>query len=134
MFAVIFFGRHPEISPWGAVLVLIYPATEIVFSLLRRLIKGVSIYHPDTYHLHLKFFHFFRPQPTYKKIANALVTPVLSGLWIFPLLAITWVYQKPSFIWIAIILFVLGYGLLYGVVPNVQKKKKKTKQKQKTVS
>jgi UDP-N-acetylmuramyl pentapeptide phosphotransferase/UDP-N-acetylglucosamine-1-phosphate transferase len=122
MLTIIFFGRHPEISPWGAVLVLIYPATEIVFSLLRRLIKGVSIYHPDTYHLHLKFFHFLRPQPAYKKIANALVTPALSALWLFPLLAITWVYQKPLFIWIAIILFVLCYGLLYGIVPNVQKK------------
>lgn len=126
MLTIMLFGRHPDISPWGAVLVLIYPATEIVFSFLRRLIKGVSIYHPDTYHLHLKFFLFFRPQPAYKKIANALVTPALSGLWLFPLLTITWVYQKPFFIWIAIILFVLCYGLLYGIVPNVQKKKKKT--------
>ena len=122
MLTIILFGRHPEISPWGAVLILIYPATEVVFSLLRRMVRGVSIYHADTAHLHLKLFHFFRPQPHYKKIANALVTPSLSGLWLFPLLAITWVYQKPLFIWIAIILFIALYGLLYAVVPNIQKK------------
>jgi UDP-N-acetylmuramyl pentapeptide phosphotransferase/UDP-N-acetylglucosamine-1-phosphate transferase len=120
MLTIILFGRHPEISPWGAVLILIYPATEVVFSLLRRIFRGVSIYHADTAHLHLKLFHFFRPQPHYKKISNALVTPVLSGLWLFPLLAITWIYQKPVFIWIALILFIGLYGLLYALVPKVK--------------
>ena len=123
MLTIILFGRHPEISPWGAVLILIYPVTEVVFSLLRRMVKGVSIYHADTAHLHLKLFHFFRPQPHYKKIANALVTPSLSGLWLFPLLTITWVYQKPLFIWISIILFTTLYSLLYAVMPNIPKKK-----------
>ena len=121
MLTIILFGRHPEISPWGAVLILIYPVTEVVFSLLRRMVKGVSIYHADTAHLHLKLFHFFRPQPQYKKLANALVTPTLSGLWLFPLLAMTWVYQKPLFIWIAVILFITLYGLLYVLIPKAQK-------------
>ena len=123
MLTIILFGRHPEISPWGAVLLLIYPATEVIFSMLRRMVKGVSIYHADTAHLHLKLFHFLRPQSPYKKIANALVTPTLSALWLFPLLAITWVYQKPFFIWTAIILFVVLYGALYAVLPNVKKSK-----------
>ena len=118
---IILFGRHPEISPWGAVLILIYPATEVIFTILRRILKGVPIYHADTAHLHLKLFHFFRPQPHYKKLANALVTPTLSGLWLFPFLAITWVYQKPLFIWIAVILFITLYGLLYVLIPNVKK-------------
>ena len=122
MLTIILFGRHPEISPWGAVLILVYPVTEVVFSLLRRMLKGVSIYHADTSHLHLKLFHFFRPQPHYKKLANALVTPTLSGLWLFPFLAITWVYQKSLFIWIAVILFITLYGLLYMLIPKVQKK------------
>ena len=122
MLTIILFGRHPEISPWGAVLILIYPVIEVVFSLMRRIVKGVSIYHPDTAHLHLKLFYFFRPQPHYKKIANALVTPVLSILWLFSLLTIPWVYQKPLFIWIAIILFIALYFIFYTLVPNVQKK------------
>ena len=121
MLTIILFGRHPEISPWGGVLILIYPATEVVFSLLRRVVRGASIYHADTAHLHLKFFHFFRPQPSYKKMANALVTPILSPLWLFPLITISWVYQNPFFIFITILLFLLCYGLLYAIVPNVKK-------------
>jgi hypothetical protein len=124
MLTIILFGRHPEFSPWGAVLILIYPGTEVIFSLLRRAMKGASIYHADEAHLHLKFFYFFRPEPSYKKIANALVTPTLSPLWLFPLIVISWVYHKSLFIFIAIFLFVLCYGLLYAMVPNVQKNKK----------
>ena len=124
MLTIIFFGRHPEISPWCAVLILIYPATELVFSILRRFIKGVPIYYADTQHLHLKIFHFFRPLPSYKKTANALVTPILSVLWLFPLLTIGWVYQKLPFILIAIILFVISYCFLYAVIPRAQKNNK----------
>ena len=122
MLTIILFGRHPEISSWAAVLILIYPVTEVIFTLLRRMFKGVPIYHPDSAHLHLKLFHFFRPQPHYKKIANALVTPALSVLWLFPLLSITWTYQKPFFIWVAIILFIALYFVLYALIPSFQKK------------
>jgi UDP-N-acetylmuramyl pentapeptide phosphotransferase/UDP-N-acetylglucosamine-1-phosphate transferase len=121
MLTIIFYARHPEISPWGAVLILIYPATEVVFSALRRIIKGTSILQADTAHLHLKIFHFFRPQPTYKKIANSLVTPVLSCLWLFPLLTISWVYHKPLLIWVAIILFLSLYLFLYFKFPKYKK-------------
>ena len=123
MLTIVLFGRHPEISPWGAVLILIYPFTEIVFSLSRRILNGTSIYRPDTDHLHLKLFHFFRPQSAYKKIANALVTPTLSVLWLFPLIAITWTYQKPFFILISIFLFVICYAILFMAVPSISKNK-----------
>ena len=122
MLTIILFGRHPEVSPWAAVLILIYPITEVMFSILRRILNGASIFNPDTAHLHLKLFHFFKPQPSYKKIANALVTLTLSGLWIFPLLTISWVYHKPLFIWIAIILFMIFYVTLYAMIPKAQKK------------
>jgi UDP-N-acetylmuramyl pentapeptide phosphotransferase/UDP-N-acetylglucosamine-1-phosphate transferase len=121
MLTIILFGRHPEISPWCAVLILIYPATEVVFSLLRRMVKGISIYHADREHLHLKLFHFFRPQPHYKKIANALVTPTLSLLWLFPLIMISWTYQRPIYIWVAIAFFMFFYGAIYSLLSSTQK-------------
>jgi UDP-N-acetylmuramyl pentapeptide phosphotransferase/UDP-N-acetylglucosamine-1-phosphate transferase len=121
MLTIIFFGRHPEINPWTAVLILIYPLTEVCFSLLRRLVKGTPIFDPDRDHLHLKLFNFFRPQTTCKRVANALVAPALALLWLFPLIFIPWVYQKLFFIWIAIILFVVFYSLLFIALPNVKK-------------
>ena len=129
MLTIILFGRHPELSPYAAVLILIYPLTEIVFSMLRRALNGLSVFRPDTLHLHLKLFYFLRPQPAYKKIANALVMPALSVLWIFPLLAITWAFQKPLFIVVAIVIFITLYMTLYITLPNVQKKKQQTTNK-----
>ena len=123
MLTIILFGRHPELSPYTAVLILIYPLTEIVFSMLRRALNGLSVFRPDTLHLHLKLFYFLRPQPAYKKIANALVMPTLCALWIFPLLAITWTFQKPLFTLAAIVIFIALYMTLYIILPSVQKKK-----------
>ena len=106
---IIFFGRHPDISPWGGLLVLIYPATEVAFSFLRRVIKGKSAFDPDTDHLHLKLFYYFKSKPQFKKIANALVALSLSFLWLYPLIAFSWIYNKPSLISFSIVLFVFGY-------------------------
>ncbi len=123
MLTIILFGRHPEISPWGAVLILIYPTTEVVFSLLRRMIKGVPVYHADKEHLHLKIFYFLRPLPSYKKIANSLVMPILAVLWLFPLVAITFTYTKPVFILISTMLFLAIYVLIYFAKLKIDVKK-----------
>ena len=67
MLSIILFWRHPEISPYTAVLILIYPLMEIVMTILRKILNGVSIFKPDTLHLHLKIFYFLKPQPLIKK-------------------------------------------------------------------
>jgi UDP-N-acetylmuramyl pentapeptide phosphotransferase/UDP-N-acetylglucosamine-1-phosphate transferase len=121
MLTIILFGRHPEISPWGGVLILIYPATEVIFSLLRRIINRKSAFNPDTEHLHLNLFKLFKLLPHYNKKANALVMPVLSALWLFPLIAITWCYQNENFICVAILVFIILYGVIYTAVINAQK-------------
>jgi UDP-GlcNAc:undecaprenyl-phosphate GlcNAc-1-phosphate transferase len=113
IFTIIFFGRHPEISPWLAVLILIFPASEAIFSLFRRLIYGHPISSPDALHLHLKIFYFFSSNLKYKKIANALVMPFLSILWLIPPLTVGWIYNNPIFIFNAIIIFIIIYSVLY---------------------
>ena len=113
MFSIIFFGRHPEISPWLAVLILIYPATEVIFSTVRRFFSGVKIYNPDKNHLHLKVYRYLRRHLVYKKMANPLVTLISIGLWVFPMVSVPWVYQKPLFIYFAISLFLFFYIFIY---------------------
>jgi UDP-N-acetylmuramyl pentapeptide phosphotransferase/UDP-N-acetylglucosamine-1-phosphate transferase len=66
MLTIIFFGRHPEISPWFPVLILIYPITEVVFSMLRRSYSRQSVFAADTKHLHIKIFYFLL-QNTHKR-------------------------------------------------------------------
>ena len=123
MLTIIMYGRHPELPSWGAVLLLIYPLTEVVFSLMRRLISGGSAYHPDLLHLHLKLYLFFKPQSHFKFMANAIVMPTLAILWLTPLILMTWVYQKPIFILLGILIFLTLYGFLYKKIPSPRKKR-----------
>ncbi len=123
MITIIFFGRHPEISPWAGALILIYPVIEVTFSLLRRIAAGTSIFKPDMAHLHLKLYYFLELQVRHKKLANSLVMPVLSMLWLFPLIAITFTYTKIVFILIAITFFTAVYTLIYLAIPKTNVKK-----------
>lgn len=51
--AVLLPARNPEVSPWVSLLILAYPVTETLVSILRRLIKrGHSPGAPDSDHLH----------------------------------------------------------------------------------
>ena len=122
MLTIILFGRHPELPPYAAALILIYPVMEIFFTMLRRTWYRMPLFKPDKLHIHLKLFYFLRPQPAYKKIANSLVMPVLSFLWIFPLLAVALSYHKPLFVIAAIIIFVMFFIILFVTLPNPHKK------------
>lgn len=122
MFTIILFGRHPEISPWFAVLILIYPMTEVSFSMLRRFYRGQSIFNADTKHLHIKIFYFLRKIPQLKGYANPTVMPLLSILWLFPLITIPWAFKKPSLTLLFILLFWGIYCFLYKVAPNPREK------------
>lgn len=55
--AVLLFHRHPQVSPWFAVLLFFYPTMETGFSIYRRrVLKGVPIASPDASHLHSLIF------------------------------------------------------------------------------
>jgi UDP-N-acetylmuramyl pentapeptide phosphotransferase/UDP-N-acetylglucosamine-1-phosphate transferase len=125
MITIILFGRHPELSPWGAVLILIFPVIEVLFSVFRRIASGVSISSPDRNHLHLKLFNFIKSQLRSNRIANAMVTPVLSIFWLFPIITISWSYHKPFIIWICIATFIFLYGVAYMLLDSLQNKSKK---------
>ena len=51
--SVLLVVRHPEVSPWFPMLLLVYPIFETLFSMYRRkLIQGQSLGQPDRSHLH----------------------------------------------------------------------------------
>ena len=44
--------RHPQVSPWFPMLLLIYPVWETLFSTYRKLVRGVAPDVADSMHLH----------------------------------------------------------------------------------
>jgi UDP-GlcNAc:undecaprenyl-phosphate/decaprenyl-phosphate GlcNAc-1-phosphate transferase len=55
--------RHPAVSPWFVMLLLIYPVCETLFSVYRKLVRGVSPGMADSLHFH---------QLVYKRIVRGV--------------------------------------------------------------
>ena len=55
--------RHPSVSPWFVMLLLIYPVSETIFSIYRKLMRGVSPGVADSLHFH---------QLVYKRIVRGV--------------------------------------------------------------
>lgn len=113
--SVLLVGRHPEVSPWFPLLLVIYPVFETLFSIYRRkFVRGVSPGMPDALHLHtLVFRRLVRwaigGGSTAQVKQNAATSPylwILCSMSVFPAL----------FFWrntVALIICVLGFATVY---------------------
>lgn len=60
--AVLLCHRNPQVSPWFALLLFLYPTAETGFSMYRRrFVKGVPVASPDGTHLHSLIFRRLLP-------------------------------------------------------------------------
>jgi UDP-N-acetylmuramyl pentapeptide phosphotransferase/UDP-N-acetylglucosamine-1-phosphate transferase len=60
--SVLLVVRHPEISPWFPMLVLVYPIFETLYSMYRRkIVGGLPPGQPDSMHLHQMIYRRFAP-------------------------------------------------------------------------
>jgi len=95
---IIFFGQHPEFLTWQAILILFYPALELIFTILRRLSSNKSLFDADTEHLHHQIFHFLKKRLTSKFWSNVLTTLILIPIWSFPLIWLIFLNNRIMFL------------------------------------
>lgn len=86
MLVIIFFGKHPEFLTWQAILILFYPACELLFTVIRRVQQNKNPIQADRLHLHQLIFTLLNVYLKKNILSNALTTTVLSPLWGFALL------------------------------------------------
>lgn len=108
--------RHPEVSPWFALLINGYPIMETLFTIYRRKIhQGKSPGTPDGIHFHTLIYRRILRAKHFDSAlsANARTAPylwVLAGLSITP--AVLWWESTPILVG-ACVLFVCSYMWLY---------------------
>ncbi len=115
--------RHPEVSPWYAILMLIYPIFETLFSIYRKkFLRGTSPAMPDGLHLHMlvykRLMRFTLGRNTrrahmYWVHRNAFSSPYL---WILNTLAVipaTIFWRNTLVLQGFCVLFILSYVWLY---------------------
>jgi UDP-N-acetylmuramyl pentapeptide phosphotransferase/UDP-N-acetylglucosamine-1-phosphate transferase len=121
--SVLLLSRHPEVSVWFPMLLMIYPVFETLFSIYRRKIKrNQHPGHPDAMHLHqliffrLVRFHIGTTDPVLKTKRNS---SVCFYLWTFSgafaaLAVVAWQHQ---YILLAgVLLFCVAYVTLYRLI------------------
>ena len=51
------FASNQQLPTWSGVIVLFYPALEVIFSYFRKICSHISPFTPDKKHLHIKIFY-----------------------------------------------------------------------------
>lgn len=64
--SILLVQRHPQVSPWFVMLLLVYPVWETLFSIYRKWARGDSPGMADALHLH---------QLVYRRVVRAVLTP-----------------------------------------------------------
>ncbi len=116
MIIIVMFGRHPNLSVWLAPFIIIYPLTELIFSILRRFFTKSLIFSADLKHIHILMFKAkFLKHKQYKRKhnVNAMVAPSLFFLWSFPCFIIFYNYKSLKLIFLSILIFVAMYLITY---------------------
>jgi UDP-N-acetylmuramyl pentapeptide phosphotransferase/UDP-N-acetylglucosamine-1-phosphate transferase len=120
--------RHPSVSPWYMVLLLIYPIMETLFSIYRRkIIRGISPTMPDGVHLHMLIYkrlirfafqkqlvhHNKQYKQHYTIKRNAATSPYLWLLSSAAVVPATLFYKQTWLLQAFCLLFVVSYVWLY---------------------
>ena len=118
LLTIIILSEHPEVPTWVAVLILFYPAFELLFSIIRKLTEHKSPMQPDPHHLHLKTFHMLKNQVMRPRVSNSLVTPYLAIIWGGPFILLVWVKDSLIMTLLSIVLMIIIYLGLYWSLPR----------------
>lgn len=111
--------RHPQVSPWFVMLLLIYPVWETMFSIYRKLVRGQSPGMADSMHFHQLVYKrivrgVFHDNATRQMLMrNNRTSPYLwafAGLTVAP--AVLFWYSTPILIFFCL-LFVMTYVAAY---------------------
>ena len=82
---IMLFERNSEVPTLLALLVLAYPITEIMFSIIRKSLKKFSPMKPDNLHIHQLVYNKLNGD---KKFRNNLAALIMAFFWLSPLLLV----------------------------------------------
>ncbi|KXW55846.1 MraY family glycosyltransferase [Ferrovum sp. PN-J185] len=111
-------NTHPDLSPWCALTLVIYPVTETLFSMLRRVLTRAHLGHPDRRHLHQLLFDSLQGRRSKEaselcNSSNSIVSPYLWVITVPPVMGALVYRTDTSALQVICSLFVLCYTLLY---------------------
>ena len=122
LIGILLVQRHPQVSPWYPLLLLIYPIWETGFSTYRKLVRGQSPGMADALHLHQLVYHRVVkaiPQEDEAKMLlsrNNRTTPYLVVFTTFAIVPATLFWKDTTLLIISTILFAALYCAAYMLI------------------
>ena len=114
--SVLLVARHPEVSPWFPLLVVVYPVFETLFSIYRKkFVRGRSPGQPDGVHMHMLIYKRLvrwavgSKQVNDKTARNAMTSPYLWLLCSLAVVPAVLFWRNPH----ALQFFVFAFTALY---------------------
>ena len=108
------FYQDNELSPWFVLLMLIYPLTDVIASIIRRLTAKISFLDPDDRHLHHLFYRRVSKMGIKSEnMKHALVTFLMFILYFPFLLAANFFAKDTAALQILSLIFIFFYLGLY---------------------
>ena len=114
-FGLIEAQQSNNLSPWAVMLILSYPFTDLIFSVIRRrLITGGDAMQPDAEHLHHVIYMRFKQLEFRHDRARHFFTIIFLTIFNFPYIAAAVFFANNSMALILIfIVYMLSYLLIY---------------------
>ena len=103
-----------DLSPWYVLLMLIYPLTDVIFSIARRIISKYSALEPDNKHLHHLIYRRVKKMGFSSENLNHSLVTLLTFVLYFPfLLGANYFSQDTSMLQILCLIFFMFYLFIY---------------------
>jgi len=110
---ITFHHNNLAVSPFFVLLLLWYPAFEILFSIIRKLIQKKSPFKPDSYHLHQLIFLAFNKKREKKRYFNNLTSITINFFnFMFYFTGSFFIYSTKKLI-VLIFLYSISYLVIY---------------------
>ena len=99
--------RHPEVSAWFCLAVVIYPIWEVVFSIYRRRkLSGKKATEPDKMHLHQVLMRS-------RKLSNPVSSVIILCWFVIFQSFLLFFYKEGLYLGLLIFLYILSYQMTY---------------------
>ena len=127
--AILLPQNNPAVSPWASLLILIYPITETLYSIWRRMRANASPGEPDQWHLHTLVNDYLRSIGVFRSSSRLLVNSVAGmlcvALSIPPVIIAVVFYSNTALLGAAcvahVVLYVASYRLLFNRLHSVSR-------------
>jgi len=112
-----FFNTNQELFSWNAILILIYPIFELLFTISRRFIIGKKVLSPDTFHIHSLVYKIVNKKVRFiDNLKNSFATILLFPLYIYGPVSFLIFNDSFNIVLILIFSYCLIYSFLYFIL------------------